>query len=447
MRKKLLSLAVSALAMTSILTAPVSADEDPKLPFELSAPEDVSIVWLEGNDSLNTCAVTYSQNDSMSQWASKNADPETHDALVAEYEAMGYEDVWVNTQIDWSIDSENDWHYNPYWDTEGYDEEFHQHLGEWAYFEQAYSADTTNTEWIFRYMGNMKDPEDRRWYGYHEDGGDDYLGWKDVLKEDQYEMEEVDDEANAKIDLTKHTIYVRVRYIATVRKADEEKSSVALKVASDWSKTACVGKEAKQEVFSKEMVAAPKISNLRMTDEEFNGQPVVAVTLEVPAELKTALTTLENRGGGISLDTEARVAGTDEWKGMQGDWVITSGDMKITLLKLLEEGKVIEQDTPIELRCRYYCDMPGDEEDFYSDYSEVLTFGTKEIKEGEKETVEEAEVVDTEEEKAVASDEKEKCSLCGFCPQPLGVCIFIWITVVIVVIVVIAVVVKKRKKK
>ena len=88
MRKKLLSLAVSALAMTSMLTVPAAAEEAPKLPFELSAPEDVSIVWLEGNDSFNTCAITYSQNDSMSQWASKNADVETHDALVAEYEAM-----------------------------------------------------------------------------------------------------------------------------------------------------------------------------------------------------------------------------------------------------------------------------------------------------------------------------------------------------------------------
>ena len=53
------------------------------------------------------------------------------------------------------------------------------------------------SEWIFRYMGNADDPEDSRWYGRHQDS-DDYNGWKDVLREDQYELVDTGDEKNAK---------------------------------------------------------------------------------------------------------------------------------------------------------------------------------------------------------------------------------------------------------
>ena len=45
---------------------------------------------------------------------------------------------------------------------------------------------------------------------------------------------------------------------------------------------------------------------------------------------------------------------------------------------------------------------------------------------------------------------KKECWLCHFCPQPLGLCIFIWLIiliVVIVIIVIIIVVVSKKKKK
>ena len=46
-------------------------------------------------------------------------------------------------------------------------------------------------------------------------------------------------------------------------------------------------------------------------------------------------------------------------------------------------------------------------------------------------------------------DEKDKCSFCGFCPVPLGLCIFIWIAigaVVILVIVILIVTLTKKKK-
>ena len=105
------------------------------------------------------------------------------------------------------------------------------------------------------------------------------------------------------------------------------------------------------------------------------------------------------------------------------------------------EGK-IEKDTPIELRAKYVCAQP-DLEDFSSEYSEVLTFGSQEMEVKPEAPAAESSV------QSEAPAEK-KCSLCGFCPQPLGLCIFIWIAVavaVIIIVIVIIVVVKKKSDK
>ena len=43
--------------------------------------------------------------------------------------------------------------------------------------------------------------------------------------------------------------------------------------------------------------------------------------------------------------------------------------------------------------------------------------------------------------------DKEKCPICHFCPQPLGICIFIWLLIIIIVIVIIVVIICVAKKK
>ncbi|MBO4868416.1 MAG: hypothetical protein J5585_01755, partial [Clostridia bacterium] len=42
------------------------------------------------------------------------------------------------------------------------------------------------------------------------------------------------------------------------------------------------------------------------------------------------------------------------------------------------------------------------------------------------------------------------CPICHFCPQPLGLCIFIWLLIILVVIIIVVVIIaasKKKKKK
>ena len=61
--------AVTAAAASAISAAALPVME-PDLPFNLTAPEHVAITYLNGNDSLNTCEIAYSQSSEMSAFFS-----------------------------------------------------------------------------------------------------------------------------------------------------------------------------------------------------------------------------------------------------------------------------------------------------------------------------------------------------------------------------------------
>ena len=446
---------IFSIILFSVISYKVSAEKEYKLPFTLTAPENVYISYEPDNYEFFGCTVSWSQNDSMSEWLTRMEDPESHDAAVEELNAMGYDDVWITPQLDWSLDSQDDWHYNKYWDTDGYDEDYVQRLGEWAYISFLHYGTKTNEGQFFGYKGNIDDPDDVAW-----NGSNDYPGWKDVLKEDQYEIITVDDTRRAIVDLTKHTLYARMRYLVTVRPTDGED----VKIASDWSEIASVGKEASNDMdLVKDLtIEAPKISGLRMTDEEFNTFPVIAFTIDVTDSITELETVLKaNRIGVIWLQTEARVMGKSEWTELQGDISLKSGEFKIDLQNLAEAEGTVSKDTPIELRAKYvvYANASTEGGTIESPYSEILSFGSPEMQVTENTT----EDVTTETTGALIAtqattedtvtpekpkEKKDKCSLCGFCPHPLGICIFIWIVILAAIIfVVVWILVKKRKDK
>ena len=347
-----------------------------ELPFELEAPSNVGARWLEGNDSYNTTDITYSQNNSMSEWSTRKY--AEHDTVMEELAEMGYDDLWISPQIDWSIDSTDDWHCNRYWTTGGYDENYAQHLGDWAYLDMSYSAETVNNSWVFRGMGNAADPENATWYGVH-DEGIDIPGWADVLKEGQYELiEDEDNEKYAKIDLTEHTIYFRVRYAVTVWTTETaRRPSENVVVVSDWSKTAAVGKDAAAlEPVKPGEVAAPVISDLKPVEgAEFNNWPVYSFKLDVDDTLNEQLTRTQSLDGLIWLEVFARVKGTTEWVGLQGDWEVKAGNMEVALQNIMESPDLITINTPIELRARYYVSPDGDAI-FTTEFCEPIEFLT-----------------------------------------------------------------------
>lgn len=435
--KKILSFALSLGAFFSGFALTASADAEAELPFELTAPENVSVAYLNGDDSPNTCEIHYSQNTSMSEWSSRLADPDSYNDAVKELNDMGYDSLWITAQIDWSIDSEEDWHVNEYWLTEGYDENYVQKLGEWAFISQNYGPEIAMDEWIFRFMGNINDPEDRTWYGDHTDA--DYDGWKDVLKEDQYAV--VDDGEGgsyAKIDLTSHTVYTRVRWLVSVYPLEGE----LFRVASDWSETAAVGKEGTQvEALKEGDIAPPKISGLKYTDEEFNGYPVISVKLDVDDTLSSQLAQVSGTSGTIWYECEARVQGSEEWVALQGDLAIRSGEMKIDLQALAETAGEVAKGTPIEFRARYYCTQSGQEE-FYTDYSEILTFEAQQMEAAPVENISEEEAANeetVEAEAAITPSAAETEGKKSAFPW--------WIIVLIILMIVMLMIIIKLKKK
>ena len=440
--KKALSFISASLTALACIPFTASADNEgsEKLPFELTAPENVSLTFLEGEDSPSTCEVHYSQNDSMSEWSTRKSDE--HDAVMAELQEMGYDDVWIQPQIDWSLDSQDDWKCNDYWLTDGYDENMVQHLGDWAYISASYSNETAMSDWIFRGMGNIEDTEDTVWYG-----AEGKPGWKDVLREGQYSIIRTVDSTIPWIDFTQHTAYVRVRWMVTVRPNDGGEDK---KICSEWSDTAAVGKDA--EVIKPLLpgdIAPPVISGLKYLDEEFNGYPVIGYRLDVTPELAKQAAQVNGTSGTMRIYTEAKVQGREEWVELQGDCDIKAGDVRIYLQALAEAEKSVENGTPIEVRTRIYCSQKGQDE-FYSDYSDVLTFGSLDMEATTGESIDTIGAVDTTTASVTTTAEKkDKCGLCGFCPRPLGICLFIILAIILVIIggIIAAVLIMKKKDK
>ncbi|MBO4501415.1 MAG: hypothetical protein J5760_04155, partial [Clostridia bacterium] len=196
--------------------------------------------------------------------------------------------------------------------------------------------------------------------------------------------------------------------------------------------------------LTEEDLPAPVITGLRMTDKEFNDNPVVAFTLTVPDELAANITKVSAAGGGIYIDTYARVKGDEEWTLMGNtDWVISAGERECALITLINEAHPnIPEGTVIELRCRYRCTQSG-KDDIFSAYSKTISFDTDDINGGETSYVDGSAPETSEGSGGSAKDE---CWLCHFCPQPLGLCIFIWLLILIIIIIIIFVIVKKAKK-
>lgn len=444
--KKTISVILACLLLLSLLPVLAAADGG-ELPFELVAPGNVTAEYLNGDDSPTTTRIVYSLSNEMTAFflAKEEAAADGRiEAFMADY---GYDDISITTQVDWAVDDVNDsvcgWHANEFWKADygfGYDEEYRIRVGEWDGVDLWVGnwTETLNEHSITRCV-----TEDAF------NGNPDTMtpGLKDQLLPSQYTYTYQDGEGSLHIDYTQHTVYFRMRFVVTTSK-DTDDGTQDTYYYSDWSETTCVGKDA--EVFApltKADLPAPEITSLRMTDKTFNDNPIVAFTLSVPDELAANAARVAAAGGVIWIETWCRVKGDTEWTQMaNAEHNIKAGEMECPLLHLVnDERPTIPQDTEIELRCRYYCAQEGQDE-FWSDYSEILTFGTDDIQQGGAPggdvTVPDETV--PEEPQSVA---KKTCSLCHFCPQPLGLCIFIWLLILIVLVAVIIIIVKKAGKK
>ncbi|MBQ7186134.1 MAG: dockerin type I repeat-containing protein [Ruminococcus sp.] len=386
MKLKRLISAVSAAAILLSAAVPAYAEgkntktkEGLELPFELTAPEAV-YASLTDQESANTVQLAWSKNDSMSEWAARLADPETHDAVEEEFQQLGFYEIWFTPQMDWSIDGTEQWHWSEetdaLWLNEGYDEDYAQRLGDWAYLSFLDYAEKTSDAWVFRWFGYITQPaypddKDPLWYG-----GETYTGWKDALGEGTYKVR-TDDDGNqyAVFDWDGHSIYVRMRYFVTYSLMDDPDEIGRQTLASDW--TAPVEVQETFEPMTKEELTAPDIKDLKMCEgETFNEYPVFSVMLNVPDALADAITRVASNyenGGQTTIEVQARVKGQEDWVELQGDYWINTGDMKFYMQNLYETQEV-PLNMPIEVRARYVTYQGNGYGDVYSDWSSTLEF-------------------------------------------------------------------------
>ena len=160
----------------------------------------------------------------------------------------------------------------------------------------------------------------------------------------------------------------------------------------------------------------------------------------MPDDLAAKSAQVAAAGGTMMIETEARVKGDAEWTLMSNsDFLVKAGEMECALITLVNDARpVIARDTVIELRCRYYC-AQADRDPFWSDYSNVISFGTDDISQGGSSGT-----------GVMPTEEADVCPLCHFCLRPLGLCIFIWLAIlllILVVLLVIVLVVRKRKHR
>ena len=385
--KKLMSAVSAGVMLLSAAAVPVYAEgkntetkEGLELPFELTAPEAV-YASLSDTEIGNTVQLAWAKNNSMSEWATRDADPETHDALIEEFNDLGFSELWFQSQMDFSVDDTEHWQWSEetdyYWLHDGYDEEYTPRLGDWAYLGLEGSNEKINEAWVFRWFGYIKDTsspksKDPLWYGTKT-----YKGWKDVLPEGTYTVKKDSDKNQyAVFDWEGHKIYVRMRYFVTYSLMDDPDEIGRQTLASDWTEPVLV--QTSFEPMTKEELTAPDIKDLKMCeDEEFNDYPVFSVMLNVPQELADAIARVASNyeyGGLTTLQIQARVKNNEEWVDLQGDIWINTGEMKFAMQNLYEAQQV-PLNMPIQVRMRYVTSQSDDfGGEVTSDWSRTLEF-------------------------------------------------------------------------
>ena len=334
--RRLAAAAAGIAAAAGTAALPVFAEPGQyALPFQLNAPAAVSVSWQPTDDMPSACTVSYTKDSELTAYMKHDTDERL--AIRQQY---GYSELWIKGQLDWSIDSPNDWHYNQYWDTDGYDSEWKQHLGDWAYVNLAITSAKIDSDQIFRSFGNPEDASDVQW-----NGTETAPGWKSVLKDGQYELFTAPDgKKGAKIDLTKHQVYVRMRWLVVISRDDWEHDQYR---CSGWSAAASVGTPAPKQsetqsaeettVTTRELpaigqLAAPAVSDLHLTGEfDRDGRAVAEFKLNVPEDISDDSERLKAAGGKLVLTAVAETDAAEESTLIAFDEIpLTAGERRVT---------------------------------------------------------------------------------------------------------------------
>ena len=420
--KRILGVLLCALLLLSLFSVTAfAAEENDISKFELPAPKAPNyFVYTDGNakeghhDDLRMIMV---------------ADPEVA-LLAAEYYAdsdafygkYGLYSFAISMQYDVSLDDEEHWQHNAEWDTSWY-------TGGYA---DGYPYVSLGSE--------MMEDFEFFWLTYYEgEGSSTFVPYQPAITTYVYHHEDWEENIYS-FDTENHSLYIRCRYYMEWETYDADKNEIGEKQSkfSPWSESAVFGKNGTQITPDEPTTyAAPVISDMKIVLSEGDDNSHIEYTQTTPESvwMTGVYYLMKEEGQFDGLETQVSIGG-GEWIEFStadsgDDWCLWNGSRGA-----YNDDVPIDENTNVKLRIRF-TGTHGP-----SEWSNVLELNGGGTQENPGET-------NKAPEEKPPVDEKDKCSLCGFCGVPLGLCIFIWIAIVIVVIlvIVILIVIATKKKK
>lgn len=423
--KRTISVLLLLLLLLSLFPATAfAAEENDISQFEFPTPKAPNyFIYTDGDaseghhDDLRMIMVTDPEVALLA--AEYNADSE------AFYEKYGLWSFEIVMQYDVSLDGEDNWQHNAQWDIEYYT----------GGYGDGYPYVALRSE--------MMEDFEFFWLTYHEgQGSETFMPYQPAIITEKYYYSDGYEEEIYSFDVENHSLYIRCRYYMEweplVPNEYGEGPGEKQSKFSGWSESAVFGKNSTQIIPNEPTVyEAPIISDLKivLSEGDENSHLEYVQTTPESVWMNGVYYLMNDEYGFDGLETQVSIDGgewiefstADSW----GDWCLWNGSRGA-----YNDDVPIEENTNVKLRIRFIGTHGP------SEWSNVLELNGGGTQENPGET-------NKAPEEKPPVDEKDKCSLCGFCPVPLGLCIFIWIAiaVVVILIVVIMIAIATRKKK
>ena len=420
--KKSLSLLLSMLLLLSIFSVTAFATEENDISkFELPVPNAPNyFVYTDGNaseghhDDLRMIMISDPEVALLAAEYSRNSE--------AFYEKYGLYSFAISMQYDVSLDGEDNWQHNSEWDTNWY-------TGGYA---DGYPYVSLGSE--------MMEDFEFFWLTYYEgEGSATFTPYQPAITTSVFNHGDWEENIYS-FDVENHSLYIRCRYYMEWETFDAAKNEIGEKQSkfSDWSESAVFGRNSTQIVPDEPTVyEAPVISDMKIVLSEGDENSHIEYVQTTPESVWMANICyyMKDEGQFDGLETQVSIDGGDwvefDTADAGGDWCLYNG-----IRGAYSWEHPIEENSHVKLRIRFVGTHGPSE---WSNILEINGGGTQEMAEQAKKPAAEKPTAETSKE--------DKCSLCGFCPEPLGLCIFIWIAVLIVIILIVVIIIVTANKK
>jgi hypothetical protein len=317
MKKRIISLFICALLLTSVL--PFSASAQSGLLGTPTAPQNVSAYFYswdnETGNVLESIMLGFTVGDYL-----KNLNTTWDNAFQ---EANNVGSTLVRLQVDYKLNAGGSWQYGSSWDADPDNAPLNYHVVDF---------ELTTGDYLFS----------------------------------TEELTAIPDASSVSF-MQQNTIYFRARYFVYYF---DNASGQDVAAISAWSSTACVGKDAQSVTTKPE---APVLNSAELLKDE-DGVPFFRVGITVTDNIKA----LDTTGGTTLVELSYRIDG-GAWDTTAGDWLIEKTmDIKPENVGNGDEIKINAGTYDIRLRYGYV--KQGDDMDeahtSWSDYSNIVTIAT-----------------------------------------------------------------------